>query len=235
MSIDYASNTDNFINTVIKIIKIMIIGGTNSFSCPSSKAISRALDMDNFQNITNLSGGEEYHKNTTNLNTFEKLNSIKNSKLQSDENQSNVRDNNTALSTGPQPIHSIDRMNSIRDQSSLDIFFLKEISAGRKAHSIDNFLKRDSSRDSYSNRRENNLLRSRELSIDSYSNRKENKLFPSKRFTPDLEQCIDAKDTGSTKTSQSLFLIVDDSNLNRKMMSKLVVAQGHSFELAEDG
>jgi CheY-like chemotaxis protein len=34
---------------------------------------------------------------------------------------------------------------------------------------------------------------------------------------------------------QYLFLIVDDSHLNRKMMSKLVVAQGHLFELAEDG
>eukprot|EP00596_Hydrurales_sp_CCMP1899_P006126 CAMPEP_0119051942 /NCGR_PEP_ID=MMETSP1177-20130426/73387_1 /TAXON_ID=2985 /ORGANISM="Ochromonas sp, Strain CCMP1899" /LENGTH=205 /DNA_ID=CAMNT_0007031315 /DNA_START=714 /DNA_END=1331 /DNA_ORIENTATION=- len=34
---------------------------------------------------------------------------------------------------------------------------------------------------------------------------------------------------------QYLFLIVDDSNLNRKMMCKLVMAQGHLCEMAEDG
>jgi hypothetical protein len=42
-------------------------------------------------------------------------------------------------------------------------------------------------------------------------------------------------DDQETEKLKHLFLIVDDSNLNRKMMSKLVVAQGHSFELAEDG
>jgi hypothetical protein len=36
----------------------------------------------------------------------------------------------------------------------------------------------------------------------------------------------DTSEHQKSKKAQYLFLIVDDSNLNRKMMSKLVLAQG---------
>lgn len=39
----------------------------------------------------------------------------------------------------------------------------------------------------------------------------------------------------SPKKKKKMFLIVDDSHLSRKMISKLVESQGHTFELAEDG
>jgi hypothetical protein len=79
------------------------------------------------------------------------------------------------------------------------------------------------------NSKQNSLSSTRNSSHDS---RHDSKPRLSKL---NLHGITEGTDDQETEKPKHLFLIVDDSNLNRKMMSKLLVAQGHLFELAEDG